>query len=719
MPAAGKQGGQDFYGDTLDVQTANINKDLSVGGTTTHYGPIVAPSVTVVGPNSPNTPTLPGTGGGGVQLAATTTPAGVSTGQLLDYGGAAYNLKAFGALFDGSFDDASAMPAALAKAATTGGEIVIPPLQTVTWKSVPTLAPNTTTPIKISAKGAKITLTATGASFLDFGRVADYDTFQNYELADLFIDAASLNIGRHVVVGVAGVAANFQRLNFSRIAIRRVRTINVVTDATNIRNNVLITTLQPNNAEGTQNTITDIVVEDVDFGGGNVGVAIKGSTNLLTDTGCNVFIDRITVNRWKHTTGGAQAGFVASDHVQIGQQAFGGRCSITNGRGDYSGDVGIETDNMTEAFVSNVEVHNAVNNAFYATNFRPPQYPSAQMVTWENCTAVVDDVAVGFGSGGGKGYRAALGNAGVAHGSYLLKGCRYNKQIANNWTNGSAVLLSGVTLKKVTVEDFTHIEENFDYSSGSAQTIVSGFYVDTLGGTPTIDIKNWYTRVQGTRSGGGALVLITFRITGGTYVLNLERLRFEHSLTGLAAGTIRYMDLGPSTSVFRGKIRAMECVSMSGDTNPTGVRIRGSGTLTITNSLDFYDCDFSQMPAGTEFTVDDNTNKAKTYFWNTKWIVFPKASAAMGAATFAAGTFTTATGNQYIGGSPADIHFATGTGAAITTIAASKDGTTYEEVYTQASGAMAQDVLVPVDNGDFIKVTFATTQPTTRIRFRR
>jgi hypothetical protein len=56
-------------------------------------------------------------------------------------------------------------------------------------------------------------------------------------------------------------------------------------------------------------------------------------------------------------------------------------------------------------------------------------------------------------------------------------------------------------------------------------------------------------------------------------------------------------------------------------------------------------------------------------------------------------------------------------GAGITKIELSKDGTTYEQVYVQASGAMAQDVLVPVDNGDYVRVTFATTQPTTRVRF--
>jgi hypothetical protein len=98
---------------------------------------------------------------------------------------------------------------------------------------------------------------------------------------------------------------------------------------------------------------------------------------------------------------------------------------------------------------------------------------------------------------------------------------------------------------------------------------------------------------------------------------------------------------------------------------------------------------------------------------------YPKPSAAMSANNFAAATFTTAVGNQYTGGLPAEIHFQTGTGAAITAIATSKDGSTYEQVYAQASAAMAQDVLVPVDNGDFVKVTFATTQPTTRVRFRR
>lgn len=96
MPAPGKQGGQDFYGDTLDVQTANVAKDLSVGGTTTHLGPIVAPSVTVVGPNSPYAALLAD--------GVTPTPSGVETGKLLDWGGAVFNVFAYGAKADGKTD---------------------------------------------------------------------------------------------------------------------------------------------------------------------------------------------------------------------------------------------------------------------------------------------------------------------------------------------------------------------------------------------------------------------------------------------------------------------------------------------------------------------------------------------------------------------------------------------------------------------------------------
>jgi hypothetical protein len=164
--------------------------------------------------------------------------------------------------------------------------------------------------------------------------------------------------------------------------------------------------------------------------------------------------------------------------------------------------------------------------------------------------------------------------------------------------------------------------------------------------------------------------------------------------------------------------------SGGGGNVPVGVQFESAAfnaTPTVNEEILLKDCNFIGLASGStnvNFT-GGSTLQSKVRYSNVVHRVWPRPSAAMAGSNFASSTFTTATGNQYIGNSPADIHFATGTGAAITLIEASKDGTTYEQVYAQASGAMATNVLVPVDHGDFIRVTFATTQPTTRVRFQK
>jgi len=169
----------------------------------------------------------------------------------------------------------------------------------------------------------------------------------------------------------------------------------------------------------------------------------------------------------------------------------------------------------------------------------------------------------------------------------------------------------------------------------------------------------------------------------------------------------------------RGVLRGVNVHAYTAPANPaTIVRIDGTASLTITPRITVADCNFTNAPAtATDILFGGTSNAAKVFFRSNTWRVFPKPSAAMSASNFAAATFTTATGNQYIGGDPAEIQFANGTGAAITAIDVSKDNVTYENVWTQASGVMAQSVEAYVDNGDYVKVTFATTQPTTRVVF--
>jgi hypothetical protein len=269
-----------------------------------------------------------------------------------------------------------------------------------------------------------------------------------------------------------------------------------------------------------------------------------------------------------------------------------------------------------------------------------------------------------------------------------------------------------------------------DFDSTGASVNPSGFRVRGLATTARTDPRlKFYARVIGTRIGAGTgfinwrTLILRDGLLSNFDIEVLSDVRF----TNAGNATVIHADLGATvgSALLSGILKVAVPDNGGGGGNvPVGVQFESAAfnaVPTVNEEILLKDCNFVGLATGStnvNFT-GGSTLQSKVRFSNVVYRVWPRPSVAMSGANFAAAAFTTATGNQYIGNAPADIHFATGTGAAITLIEASKDGTTYEQVYAQASGVMATNVLVPVDHGDFIRVTFATTQPTTRVRFKK
>lgn len=280
-----------------------------------------------------------------------------------------------------------ALQTAITSLGVRGGDILLGS-GTHTWTTVPTIPPGITGKLRImGAPGAKVVLSTAGPRFLDFGKTADHDTFQNITISDLLIDCNSVGGRHHVVLGTYINGTPQTRINLDRINILRCRTINVPTDntVTNHRLNVWLVVAHPANGEGTQSTITNIQVESCDFtGGGNQGITVGGA-GPDSGPGLNVWWDE--VHYWgNHCDPGVTPTIkCASSNFHIGSSAFGGRGSIVLCKGRNSADVGVETNACQHMTIRSVEIEDALAASFYHTNYTNPARPAEQRYLVDDC----------------------------------------------------------------------------------------------------------------------------------------------------------------------------------------------------------------------------------------------------------------------------------------------------------------------------------------------
>jgi hypothetical protein len=474
-------------------------------------------------------------------------------------------------------------------------------------------------------------------------------------------------------------------------------------------------------------------------------VAVRSGATGPAVPGINVFVDKITLRDCWHSLMSVQNTTFGSSNYQIGGRGFGGTCTLTNCYGQYAADDGFETNAMTYALHDNCVAEDAAQEEFYHTNFNYPKNDSTngineQRIVYRNCRArrltslPTPSQTVGFFVNNNVGVTPA-----IASGEVIYDGCVYYQSQADFQSNAGALTPNAMSLSgsiaRIAVRDFKVVLDaiNFTNVSSTTAAIVS---MTGLTGTNQVDVRGLSMKLVGAKGGGsGALAVYGLRLAGVNTQFTLADIDFDFNISSVSATTFVPVDIGATAgSNMSGVIRRVKFLNLSADTAPWCIWIHPTSSLTIQGRIDIEECDFRLVPASAvEIKHSDNTNQPFVFYRNNRWRTFPKASAAMGTANFAAATFTTATGNQYNGGDPAEIHFAKNTGQGISKIEVSKDGTTYEAVFEQSAaattatdgtaltnaGGMIQDVLVPVDNGDFVKVTFATTQPTTRVRFRK
>jgi hypothetical protein len=121
---------------------------------------------------------------------------------------------------------ATAVQAAITSLGVAGGEIVLLP-GTHTWDIIPTIPPAITGRLRIRGQpGAKIVHTTGARRCFDWGKVADYDTFQNVDIGYLLVDCGSFGGRHHVVIGPWQNGSWQRKINLLNVHVHDIEILN-------------------------------------------------------------------------------------------------------------------------------------------------------------------------------------------------------------------------------------------------------------------------------------------------------------------------------------------------------------------------------------------------------------------------------------------------------------------------------------------------------------
>lgn len=521
----------------------------------------------------------------------------------------------------------------------------------------------------------------------NLARSADYQTFSHLTWEDFTVDGTGAT-GNDPIIGTFNGAVNNKRINIEHVRVRRITTQNVDIS----KANVSFFSSQPGADEATQNLLTDIVVEDCDFGGGFVGAAVTGAANGSYEV--NVFFDLVRFENCKHdtgvvpTSGGTGAGF------QIGAWGYGDRARMINCHSKNSVDVGFEIDGAQDFVGRNCSATDAFNGGFAVENFHVASDALSQRIVWEQCQQrlVNTSNAVGFAAGGAVNIL----------GHQILKDCSLHTKAAPLTRTAQAVYCQGDRgFYSLTIDGFRVIADAIaDTSTGTQQASYFDIYPNQDG---ALTMRRLQFKLSGSTSNGSAnpLPIKLGAASGKTLAVDVDGISYDIAITGLAAQHL-YGLVTPISGTVRGRIKGIDVAAWGADSDALVVVINSTASGTL-DFLRISECDFSKAPGSTAAIAHAGAadQKAKVFYDRIR----PKA----GVAT----TKTIAPSGSPFNYQNLDGYQETVTvkGGTVTKIEISRDGSTYIDTGVTA-GAFV------LDNAGFLKVTYSSA-PTMNAIFRR
>ncbi|MCJ7506471.1 hypothetical protein MUP05_08405 [Candidatus Bathyarchaeota archaeon] len=502
-----------------------------------------------------------------------------------------------------SADGAAVLQRAIDALSSTGGAIILRS-GTYVWESVPALPKDLPTWLKIVGEtGVAIRLTAKGPRAFDFRKTADYDTFRYIWLEGFTVDCNNVGGKHHVVLGTYVNDEYQTRINIHNIIIRNIVTKHVPVDPTltSHRRNICLVVAHPSVGEA-QTVIRDILIDNCDLQGGNAGIEIAG--NGPSAVGLNIFVDQVYIHNCKHSMLSVQTSFFLSTNFHVGNRAFGGYAHIAECYGEYSGDDGIEVNNIN-ALVEGCVIRDAFLTGYYHCNYNNLLLPKEQSVTFRNCEARRISIA---NTANARGWAIDSNlKVPVALGSVSLDNCTYHGEGGQTVTGMAMRVAPASGMERIDVKNFKANVPSVSIASG--ENYLRVIQIMPSGGTlrPKVSLQNIDVVIAGSKSGGTVQLMPIY--LSKVMDLEINNLTLDVDVTGVSAGEVAGIEVGADAgSSIAGVIRGYKIKRITTDTSPRGIDICGTGSLMIPTEIRIEDCDFTAMVTGTNIRFFSPSN---------------------------------------------------------------------------------------------------------------
>lgn len=605
-----------------DTGTFSVELPCTSGGDIQEAGVTYAVTEYIAG-SRPNRYfiTLPDTLPDPVNLADL-APASSSTGttwttEFMEVGSLVINVTDYGATGNGSTDDATSIQAAivaveaLASSNTAGATLYFPPgrYKLSSGNALALTRNNDSTRGWVNivfAKGASLVLSSSCPRAFDFRRVADYDWFRKVRLVDVTIDANSINGNGDAVIGSWQNSVHLQRVNFEDIEIIRPHIYNLpATLPTKLRAHIWLDSNEPSPYPGpTTCYMRRITIERPRLYGGDMGIGIAGTpAGASSGTGTNLFVDDILVtDPIIELNGSAPATTLTQSGINIGGSGTCGTVRVIRPKVKWSGDVGVEVNACQDAIIDTPLTIDC-KIGVYVQNYHPLTDAAQSTVKILNPRHEVTSAWVAAYSNGIK-----VGSVNP-HGRIIVRNQEWycDTQVFSTWASWVGMATSVLaSVREFDIDGFKARLTNGSADSASTMTI-SLLDVGTTYSGAIIKAKNLDGYVAYDRGGSGTanLRVFSFHATSATLMLG-PGVAWETAITSATNFTQHGVAIGEttsgiSTSIFRGYAVGLAPRSMSGDSNPRGIRFFAgatAGSVIGGSGFPVMFCDFSALSGG-------------------------------------------------------------------------------------------------------------------------
>lgn len=474
----------------------------------------------------------------------------------------------------------------------------------------------------VNLNGGTLKLSAEAPRAFDFNKVADYDTFQNIEIGNGFVDRNNIGGSNHTVLGIWRAGSWQTRLNLANIKVHDVTILNAPQGEVGAV--IYGVNLDACNAPGdTLCTVTNCSAKNIYSTGCDQLVTAHGAPSGANTT-ANTYHDEIVIEDIHHPLPTTPTSFFAQAHVMAGTKGKGGSIRINRIFGQNSRDVGIECDGYQDAEILGIHIVDSYDYPVYHLNYATPVDVELQQMV---ITGTIEFVNITHGQGikiGDSGNEKAVGRPSSVHLDMTYK--RRSEGKAATIANGVGEALDAYGPRRLTGTIRTIIEIGTYTSTETYSPSALLIHAPDTTTRTSIDLKA-KARVTGTVGSTGLIAWRTLLLRDGRFTDFDIDVESDLSLTSGGNAGVTHADIGSvegsaEASVLSGRLAVKVPTTGGGGNTPVGIRFESGAfnAIVSTSDISVHDSDMTGLAStSSNVTFAGTSLAAGVRFESNKW----------------------------------------------------------------------------------------------------